>query len=431
MNIGLEIISHVLRTGDLRSFLDAGLTRDWLNDKEDPTSRQILDPPYDYGVYFHLIRHYETHRRVMSEDIFRETYPELRLSSHEYLASEIIEQAQKRIRESHAMSAAIDIASLTREGRHDDVLALIDATSRRLRNFAGQPASEVDVWDAEIDVQARLNRVVPPGIKTGIPGLDSQFSGFQKGDLITYLGRAKAGKTSFLLLSALKSWEDGYKVMFVTVEIGRDDVHDKLDAFKMGLPFTAIQSGTLSSAGQKRYTEVREDMAFQDDAFYIIQPRAKYTINDLRDDIEKYNPEVLYIDGFYFLTDRISGKTGGNWEGHDNLSRELKELAMELNIPLITTMQVREKQLKAKGIDDGAMMGGTGLTMASTIVLGLTWERETRVHDITCTRSRTLYLEDVSGLWDWDSSKFVEVVRDDDQPAIKSGFRASPGRPPF
>ena len=77
------------------------------------------------------------------------------------------------------------------------------------------------------------------------------------------------------------------------------------------------------------------------------------------------------------------------------------------------------------------MMGGTGLTMASTMVLGLTWDRETKVHDITCTRSRTLYLEDVSGVWDWDKSEFVEVARGDEQPAIKSGFRASPGRPPF
>src|SRR5690242_16388636 len=61
----------------------------------------------------------------------------------------------------------------------------------------------------EHDVESRVDRKVKRGVLTGIPGLDEQFYGFQPGNLIFYLGRAKAGKTSFALLSALNAWSDG------------------------------------------------------------------------------------------------------------------------------------------------------------------------------------------------------------------------------
>jgi HAE1 family hydrophobic/amphiphilic exporter-1 len=56
----------------------------------------------------------------------------------------------------------------------------------------------------------------------------------------------------------------------------------------------------------------------------------------------------VYVDGFYFMLDRQTGKNGGSWEGHDNLAREMKELAMRREIPVIVTHQVREKQLTGK-----------------------------------------------------------------------------------
>lgn len=114
------------------------------------------------------------------------------------------------------------------------------------------------------------------------------------------------------------------------------------------------------------------------------------------------------------MTDRISGKPGAHWEGHDNLARELKRLMMQTRVVGLVTHQVREKQLggkKGAGIDDGAMMGGTGLIMASDMVFGLDVDDD-HVHKITCTRSRSQYFVGVRGDWDWETSTFTAHTED-------------------
>ena len=72
-------------------------------------------------------------------------------------------------------------------------------------------------------------------------------------------------------------------------------------------------------------------------------------------------------------------------------------------LPVIITHQVREKQLtgkKGKGIDDGAMMGGTGIIMFADMVLGFDVDDD-MLRTISCTRSRLNYLDTVYGKWDW------------------------------
>ena len=103
------------------------------------------------------------------------------------------------------------------------------------------------------------------------------------------------------------------------------------------------------------------------DAFQVIQPIGKYTVADIEMDAENCDPGIIYIDGFYFLTDPATGRMGAHWEAHDNLAATLKSLAMRLGIPIVVTHQVREKQLgKAGGgiddqVDDGRHRAADGV----------------------------------------------------------------------
>ena len=168
--------------------------------------------------------------------------------------------------------------------------------------------------------------------------------------------------------------------------------------------------GELTGEEQRKIREFRATCT--DEAFKIIQPTRAYTVTELEADIDRHQPDVVYIDGFYFMTDRETGKRGGNWEGHDGLSGELKALGLARRLPVIITHQVREKQIhgkKGKGIDDGAMMGGTGIIMAADMVLGADIDDD-KTHTISCTRSRLRYLDTIYGKWDWSVCAFSEVA---------------------
>jgi hypothetical protein len=140
----------------------------------------------------------------------------------------------------------------------------------------------------------------------------------------------------------------------------------------------------------------------------VIQPTGRYTVDDMELDIESFGADIVYLDGFYFLHDVISGKPGAHWEAHDNLARELKSLAMRHSIPVVLTHQVREKQLgkAGGGIEDGSMMGGTGLRMASDLVITADKNLDTQVITLKNTASRSGYLPTIQGEWDWNRFRF-------------------------
>jgi hypothetical protein len=187
--------------------------------------------------------------------------------------------------------------------------------------------------------------------------------------------------------------------------------------------------GELTGQEQDKVREFRATCT--DEAFRIVQPTGRYTVSDLEVEVERYRPEVVYIDGFYFMTDQETGKSGGQWEGHDNLANDLKTFAMNHMIPVVISHQVREKQLvgkKGKGIDDGAMMGGTAIIMFADLVLGVD-AAEDGVRTLSCTRSRLKYLSTIHGTWDWSTCTFTEQAAPVDEDQYAYGKDDNDGAP--
>lgn len=417
MNLGRELVACALRKGTLRPFIEAGITHDWLTDQDDLSRSAIFDSE-DLGAWFTLLRYTEQHGRMPSVDMFQRSHPaeSYRLPTSDYQPDELIELFREDRRRYLTQLAASDIADAIGENRIDDAIGLMELATKVIRQTYA-PNSIVLDWDSkDYDVEGRIHREIKHGVLTGIAGLDDQdgFYGFQPGSLTCYLGRAKAGKTSFELLSALRAWEDGKKVLFVTFEIAagkqpsEPGVADRLDCFGSGIDLLHYMQGELTREEQGKLREFRSMCT--DEAFRIVQPIGKYTVSDLEAEVERYQPDVVYIDGFYFMIDQETGKSGAQWEGHDNLANDLKLLAMARMIPVVISHQVREKQLqgkKGKGIDDGAMMGGTAIIMFADLVLGVDAD-EDGLRTLSCTRSRLQYLKTVHGTWDWGTCTFSE-----------------------
>lgn len=417
MQLGNEIIACALRTGELRPFTEAGINREWLSSTED-ISHAAVFPDEDRAAFETILRYWDQHAKVPTVDVFERSHPEAtyRLPDSAYTPAELIAVWREDRKTYLGQVAAGDIADLVSEGNVDDAADLMDRAARTIREASGNRSIVLDWDNASYDVYARANRKVKRGVGTGIPAIDEQIPGFYQGNLIVYLGRAKAGKTSFLLLAALEAWMSGKKILFISVEIaaGADPntpgIGDRLDAFGSGISYLDYAMGQLDPRAKDRLEAFRETCT--DDVFKIVQPNGTYTATDLESDIDRYQPDVVFVDGFYFLTDRDTGKTGANWEGHDNLAGQLKKIGMDRSVLVFVSHQVREKQLagkKGKGIDDGAMMSGTGLIMYADMLLGIDVDDE-HEHMITCSRSRTGYFESVKGTWDWSTSTFTGAI---------------------
>jgi hypothetical protein len=413
LDIGRQIIATTLELGTPKPFLDRGWDLSWAEDPENFLRLAVFPDPHG-EAWRHILRYWDRHGKVPSKDVFRFEFQTYELPDIVANPDELVDLAGREIKQVAALDAHADLAGYL-DLKDWDGYAERAARISKLVQDQDRSLNTVVVWDgAGQEVDDVINRDIKRGIDTGIPGFDTQpgFFGFGNGDLITYLGRAKAGKTSFALLTALHAWEVQYKrVLIVTFEIAAANFNDRLNAYLAGISLTRLRTGDLHEDEKRRLRRVFEDKGRYEESMFIVQPNEAYTVTDLETDIDKYQPEFVCIDGFYFMVDRDTGKSGGNWEGHDNLARDLKRTALRHDLPTLVTHQVREKQITGKkgaGIDDGAMMGGTGLIMASSAVVGVDMDAD-QVNKLSWTRGRDGYLKSVRGEWDWETCVFNEL----------------------
>lgn len=429
--LGREIVAEALRSRDIRPYLDAGLTLEFMQNHLEPAYASVFSGQ-DIAAWCEILRYHAENGVVPDIRVFRLSFPEgsYDLPSSRITAHELVGLAKSAINQYTTEVGNTEAALLIDAGEPIRAAEIMLETARKVLSSQSKRAIRADWDDPDFEIEKRLSLVVERGPGTGIRQIDSQIVGFQKGQLITYLGRAKAGKTTFLLVSAYHAWmglayakdqSDNepvkikpHKVMFITTEMPYEDIRDTLTAYGAGVnpaPFLASTSDFRlgdQEADKIRDFWRREIEQYEGGFLRVIQPVGTYTLEDLAEDASKFDPDIIYIDGFYFLYDPETKKFGANWEAQDRLANQLKALALKLRIPIVISHQVREKQLNSKkgtGIDDSAMMGGSALRMASDMVIGFDKDEEDLV-TINNTASRRGYFKKVMGEWDWNLFRF-------------------------
>ena len=434
MILGREIIARVLQTKNIRPYLDAGLDLLFMSDQMNPAYAAVFTGQ-DIDAWTTLLRHYEKYAKVMDVSLFKRSYPpeSYRLVEPSFDDRELTDLAKNAISMFETQVGTTEAQRYVEAGDPVAAAEIMMATARKVLHQQAEAAISV-VWDKkDFDLDQRFSIVREGGPGFGVEEMDKNWPGSSPGQLISLIGRKKAGKTTFMLQSAYNAWLgrasmtddelEPRRVLFVSFEIPAEDVRDILVCHGAGVnPAPFLASTKRFRLGPEQEKEVRvfweREMEDAAGAFNVIQPVSRFTINDLEYEIEKFEPDIIYIDGFYFMTDATTGRSpGSSWEAHDNLARDLKNLAMRMRIPVWVSHQAREKQLgkAGGGFHDTAMMGGTGLGMASDMVFTVD-KGEDHVVTIKNTAARRGYLPTIKGEWDWDRFEFraYEATEDDE-----------------
>ncbi len=424
--LGREIVSRILATKNIHPYIEMGMDTEFMSDDRNPAYAAVFQGQ-DIDAYNNLLRYYSQYSKVPETSLFRRSFPveTYRIVESGFDDRELTDLARDSIALFETEVGATKAQAYWEAGNAKAAAEIMMATARKVLQHQARAAVTV-AWDRkDFDLEDRLSLVRAPAPGFGIEALDDQFPGFADGQLITFVGRSKAGKTTFAIQSAFNAWFgrkslsrartlEPRRVLFVSIEVPEQDVRDILTCYGAEVnpaPYLASTDDyRLSDADMDKVRKFWDaEMTNATESFIVVQPVAKFSMADLEYEIEKAEPDMVFIDGFYFMTDEVTGRTpGSSWEAHDNLARDLKALAMRNRFPVIVTHQAREKQLgkAGGGFDDIAMMGGTGLRMASDMVF--TFDKdETGVVTIKNTAARRGYIQTVKGEWDWDIFRFI------------------------
>ena len=226
-----------------------------------------------------------------------------------------------------------------------DASTLLDSAEQRIfdirrgKNMQGlQPLNEVI-----IETFDRLDRLNSPdrdlykGIPTGIRELDDTITGLNRSDLIILAARPGMGKTSFALNIARHAAVTAQKrVAFFSLEMAREQLASRLLATESLVSGTKLRTGELNDGEWARLIEGGDILSkasiYLDDNSSITVPEMKAKIRRLK------NVDLVIID--YLQLMNSAKRIDNRVQEISEITRNLKIMAKELNIPVIALSQL-------------------------------------------------------------------------------------------
>jgi replicative DNA helicase len=233
-----------------------------------------------------------------------------------------------------------------------DVFELLDKAEQNLFNIADKNLrtsyneinSLLSATIKEID-EARKHEDALTGCPSGFSTLDRLTGGWQKSDLIIVAARPSMGKTAFTLSLARNAAVDFKKgVAFFSLEMSAQQLVKRLISAETEIPAEKIIKGHLAEHEMVQLVKLSgrlgEAPIFIDDtpAINIFELRAKCRRLKMQHDIQ-----LVVIDYLQLMTASDSGKGGNREQEISQISRSLKSIAKELNIPIIALSQLSRK----------------------------------------------------------------------------------------
>lgn len=223
----------------------------------------------------------------------------------------------------------------------DQAETLLDAAVRRGRTV-GQATWLADTMaDHAEQLEHRRTHQGPIGTPTGIAGLDHLTLGLQAGQLATLGARPAVGKSSLALQITLNAAANGHPVLYVSAEMSRSEIHDRLIACHSRVDLTDLRKGTIAPRDWERVDTgmwwlAEQPIAIVDDpGTGILGVRA-----NARRAARRHGQLGLIVVDYLQLLEPGGRRRDNRQVEVADLSRGLKRLALELAVPILALSQL-------------------------------------------------------------------------------------------
>ncbi len=178
------------------------------------------------------------------------------------------------------------------------------------------------------------------GLSTGYEDIDKITGGFQKSDLIIIAARPSVGKTSLAInIAENMAIREGYAVAIFSLEMSKEQLIERMLCSEAKVNLYRLKTGYLSDRDWPKLTEAYSNL-FESRIF--IDDSTDITLTDIRAKARRLkieqNIDLLIID--YLQLIRSKGRVENRVIEISNITRGLKNLARELDIPVVVLSQL-------------------------------------------------------------------------------------------
>ena len=179
-------------------------------------------------------------------------------------------------------------------------------------------------------------------IPTGFIDLDYKLSGFQPSDFILIAARPSMGKTAFVLnIAQYMAFKKNKAVAIFSLEMSKEQLVNRLFSLESQVDAQSLRTGNMKDSD---WEKLIEGAGIIGQSKLIIDDTPGISISELRSKCRKYKLEhgldIIIIDYLQLMTGSVGRSSESRQQEVSDISRQLKGLARELNVPVVSLSQL-------------------------------------------------------------------------------------------
>jgi replicative DNA helicase len=214
----------------------------------------------------------------------------------------------------------------------------------------------------DVSFGSALGRIVTryTAIKEGMPMsrltwpweiMNTMTGGLQDDDYIVLYGRPKSKKSWVMAAMIAHAFLQGVPTLLYTKEMVPDNILQRVAALCLGVPYQELRMGGLGPVHEEdlyrllEFVRELENNGFRDRLMCLSGqdvPEGGDTIHWLRSKIDKYKPDVVFVDGLYLMSDGSKRPTA-DWTRVTAISRAARQMQLAIKKPLVCTVQANRR----------------------------------------------------------------------------------------
>lgn len=243
---------------------------------------------------------------------------------------------------------ATDIATMGYESA-EKINVIIDTAEKKILEVANRTNSQefssikdiiFDVLDTIELIQANPGKLL--GISTGFRDLDKLINGLHKSDLILIAARPSMGKTAFVLnICTNSAIREKCPVAFFSLEMSKEQLVQRMICSEARIDSQKLKMGILPDNDIQKLLRAADNLAqspiFIDETPCITAMELRSKVRRLK---AQYDLQLVIIDYLQLMGGSGIGREENRQQQISEISRSLKSLAREINVPIIALSQL-------------------------------------------------------------------------------------------
>ncbi|OYT16694.1 MAG: replicative DNA helicase [Bacteroidetes bacterium 4572_77] len=270
-----------------------------------------------------------------------------RILAQKYILRELIHVSSATIKE--AFEDGTDVFNLLDKAEQ----GLFDISENNFRRESLDMRSLVKDAIDEVE-KAKNSEGTLRGVPSGFTGLDRLTAGWQKSDLVVIAARPGMGKTAFALSLTRNAAISGAPVAIFSLEMSSVQLATRLISSETEISGEKLKKGDLR---EDEWKQLNTRVKALEDAPIYIDDTPSLSVFELRAKCrrlkEQHGIELIVVD--YIQLMRAGENTGNREQEISTISRSLKALAKELNVPVLVLSQLN-RSVETRGGDKKPML---------------------------------------------------------------------------